>query len=454
VSSNTVLSVNQTAGAGITVSSPTGNVVVTANISRVQVQSSTLGIGIGSNTASYASLTTSSQVLQIDIPNNLYNIGNITLTGNLSSNNVTVSNTLNALGNITANYFYGNGNNISNIDGLNIIGADGNSSNVLYANGVFATSGNTGNITFSNTTIGTAQTLDNVIIQTHDTSNSVISNWVFDSAGNLTLPTSGVITNAYASSGGLVSTFFGDANGAAFGTGTINNITITGANARIYANNHLWQFGDANLTLPDAGIIWNNGGLTTLQAGTDGAQIGSNDGQSYVIANANGTYMQTLADTTNSLWHFGTDGNLTLSDFGIIWNNGGLTTLQAGTDGAQIGSNDGQSYVIANANGTYMQTLADTTNSLWHFGTDGNLTTPANIIVDYTGNVSNANVITANYFVGDGSNLSNVPITWTTAPISNTASGAEGQVAYDAAGNLYVCVATNAWSKILGSTSW
>jgi hypothetical protein len=101
-----------------------------------------------------------------------------------------------------------------------------------------------------------------------------------------------------------------------------------------------------------------------------------------------------------------------------------------------------------------MQTLADTTNSLWHFGTDGNLTTPANIIVDYTGNVSNANVITANYFVGDGSNLSNVPITWTTAPISNTASGAEGQVAYDAAGNLYVCVATNAWSKILGSTSW
>ena len=391
MSSNTVLSVNQTAGAGITVSSPTGNVVVTANISRVQVQSSTLGIGIGTNTLSYASLTTSSQILQIDIPNNL-SIGNITLTGNLSSNNITVSNSLNALGNITANYFYGNGNNISNIDGLNIIGADGNSSNVLYGNGVFATSGNTGNIRFSNTTIGTAQTLDNVTIQTYDTSNIVTSNWVFDSAGNLTLPTSGVIANAYASSGGLVSTFFGDANGAAFGTGTTNNMTIAGANARIYANNHLWQFDDAsNLTLPDAGIIWNNGGLTTLQAGTDGAQIGSSDGQSYVIANASGTYMQTLADTTNSIWHFDTAGNLT---------------------------------------------------------------TPANIIVDYTGNVSYANVITANYFVGDGSNLSNVPITWTTAHISNTASGAAGQVAYDEGGNLYVCVATDVWSLILGSTSW
>jgi hypothetical protein len=148
VSSNTVLSVNQTAGAGITVSSPTGNVVVTANISRVQVQSSTLGIGIGTNTLSYASLTTSSQILQIDIPNNL-SIGNITLTGNLSSNNITVSNSLNALGNITANYFYGNGNNISNIDGLNIIGADGNSSNVLYGNGVFAAAPSSGLTTFT-----------------------------------------------------------------------------------------------------------------------------------------------------------------------------------------------------------------------------------------------------------------------------------------------------------------
>ena len=61
----------------------------------------------------------------------------------------------------------------------------------------------------------------------------------------------------------------------------------------------------------------------------------------------------------------------------MLWNNGGLTTLQAGNNGAQIGSNDGQSYVIANVNGTYMQTLADTTNSLWHFGNDGNLSLPA-----------------------------------------------------------------------------
>jgi hypothetical protein len=75
---------------------------------------------------------------------------------------------------------------------------------------------------------------------------------------------------------------------------------------------NVWAFNGStgNLVLPDAGALWNNGGLTTLQAGTDGAQIGSNDGQSYVIANANGTYMQTLADTTNSLWHFSTAGSI------------------------------------------------------------------------------------------------------------------------------------------------
>jgi hypothetical protein len=92
---------------------------------------------------------------------------------------------------------------------------------------------------------------------------------------------------------------------------TYGNIALqTGAGSGITAG---WSFNNhGNLQLPDAGVLWNNGGLTTLQAGNNGAQIGSNDGQSYVIANVNGTYMQTLADTTNSLWHFGTDGNLSL----------------------------------------------------------------------------------------------------------------------------------------------
>lgn len=45
-------------------------------------------------------------------------------------------------------------------------------------------------------------------------------------------------------------------------------------------------------------------------------------------------------------------------------------------------------------------------------------------------------------------------INWTTAPTANTDPGTAGQVAYDAGGNLFVCVDTNTWAKFAGTTSW
>jgi hypothetical protein len=52
-----VVSVNRTPGQGITVSSPIGNVIISANIAQVQVQTSTLSIGTDGNGASTAILT-------------------------------------------------------------------------------------------------------------------------------------------------------------------------------------------------------------------------------------------------------------------------------------------------------------------------------------------------------------------------------------------------------------
>ena len=85
-----VSSINKTPGAGITVNSPTGNVIVTANIACVQVQTSTLGIGIGvgNNVATYASLTNSSDVLTIDLPTSIANVTDITIDGTLTANYV------------------------------------------------------------------------------------------------------------------------------------------------------------------------------------------------------------------------------------------------------------------------------------------------------------------------------------------------------------------------------
>ena len=73
----------------------------------------------------------SANIINLTSNSHVWSFGN---TGDLSVPNGNISNA----NIITANYFSGNGNNISNITGANIIGADGNTSNVLYGNGVFA----------------------------------------------------------------------------------------------------------------------------------------------------------------------------------------------------------------------------------------------------------------------------------------------------------------------------
>ena len=117
-----VLSVNRSQGVGITVDSPTGNVVVSANIASISVSSVTLKVGTSpnpvTNTATYTSY---SQTLYVEIPDDL-NIGNITANGFISATgNLTVANA--NLGNLaTANFFSGNANGLFGIPGANVTG--------------------------------------------------------------------------------------------------------------------------------------------------------------------------------------------------------------------------------------------------------------------------------------------------------------------------------------------
>jgi hypothetical protein len=75
-----VQSVNRLPGAGITVNSPTGNVIVSANIGCVQVSTTSLSIGRGANGSSTAVITASNQWLVVDLPNTIM------------ANNITVAN--------------------------------------------------------------------------------------------------------------------------------------------------------------------------------------------------------------------------------------------------------------------------------------------------------------------------------------------------------------------------
>jgi hypothetical protein len=97
-----VLSVNRTPGAGITVNSPTGNVVVSANIACVQVSTSTLSIGISANGSNSAVLTSTNQVLVVDLPNTISNVANITLVNNVTANYM-FANIGTTTGNLTVN---------------------------------------------------------------------------------------------------------------------------------------------------------------------------------------------------------------------------------------------------------------------------------------------------------------------------------------------------------------
>ena len=95
-----VVSVNRTAGPGIYLvnGSPVGNVVLGANISCVQVSSSTLQVtrdAAGNGVAGgSATITDSTQTLYVDLPTDLANIGNVTISGDLAANNITATNNL------------------------------------------------------------------------------------------------------------------------------------------------------------------------------------------------------------------------------------------------------------------------------------------------------------------------------------------------------------------------
>jgi len=118
--SGSVLSVKS--GAGISVNQPTGNVIISAKIACVQVQTSSLGIGIGAgnSTANYAVYSNSAQTLTIDLRDDT-TIGNsLTVVNQTTTSNLTVGNKV----------------NFSNVGNINIPG--GNLDQVLttYGNGV------------------------------------------------------------------------------------------------------------------------------------------------------------------------------------------------------------------------------------------------------------------------------------------------------------------------------
>ena len=449
ISSQAVLSVNQTPGAGISVNSPTGNVVVSANIACVQVQSSTLGIGIGSNTSNYAVLTTSSQVLQIDIPNNLSNIGNIAISGNLIASNITVNNgittsTVNASGNInsaninggnlvTANYIAGTLTaaaaaqpNITSVGTLNNLTVAGNvyansgivqaqylkgdgsnltnvpstansqilsgTSNVKIAapNGnVTVSVGGTINVaTFTNSganITGSANITGILIANNANLGNTANANYFFGSGNNLSNIQGSSVTGAVANA--TYATSAGSATTA--GTITTNaqpNITSVGTLSSLSVTGNITG-GNANLgNSVTANYFTGNGsGLSAITGSNVTGQVGY-----ATIANSvsgsNVSGAVAYATTANSV-----------SGANVL----GAVAYAATANGV-AGSNVSGQVSNASIAGTVYTNAQPNITSV---GTLSSLSVTGNIT---SGNANLGNAVNANYHIGSGNNLSNI----------------------------------------------
>jgi hypothetical protein len=400
-----VLSINRTAGRGITVNAPTGNVIVEANIASLSISSVTLRVGTTPNPVTNSAIYTNySQTLYVEIPNtlsisNLVTSGNISAGGNLTSLNASLGNA------VVANYFIGDGSQISNIT---------------------ASTANTANV--AGTVSQNAQS--NITSLGTLTSLSVSGNII---AGNV-YANSGIIGAQYFKGDGSnlsniqvsnVSGTIANANYASYAGNVINssqsNITAVGSliNLSVVGNANVGNIGATN------GVFTNvSGNGATLSSITGGNVTGT-------VANAtNATTANSVAgaNVSGTVSSATTAGTVTTNAQPNITSTGTLTSISV-SGNANIG-NIGTG--IITATGTI---------------TGGNLSTLGNLSVSGNTTVGNLSV-TGTLNAGD----------ITVGSISNGTSnvdivGVSGNVVTSVAGVANVLVVTSTGANITGTLS-
>ena len=389
-----VKSINRTPGAGVTVDTPTGNVIITANISQVSVRTSTLSMGIGANGGIAANYTSSGQLLYIDLPTNIITSGNVQANGFITSNSYITAN-----GNITSNSNIFANSGLVRSNTLSVIG-DGSIGGNLNVTGNIVANSIVGNFSGNASTAGTVTTnaQPNITSVGTLTSLTVTGNIA---GGNIT--TTGLLTSANATLGNtananyFVGNFYGTANSAGTVTtaaqpnitsvGTLTNLSVTGnitsGNANlgnsVTANYFTGNFyGTANsatvagtVTTASQPNITSVGNLSNL---TSNGTIDFTNASNVSLGNL--ANIKILGGTAN--YTIKTDGNGNLS-----W---GIDTTAAGGSNTQVQFND-TNVLGGSANFVYDKLTSNLT---------------------LIGNANLGNTVSANFFFGAGNNLSNI----------------------------------------------
>jgi hypothetical protein len=414
LTSTAVRSVNRTAGPGITVNSPTGNVVVTANIASVSISSVTLKVGTSPNpVTNNATYTSYSQTLYIEIPDNL-SVANISASGNITANGNLIASNANLGNAATANYFIGDGTNLTNVTSATSNTANtagtvtqnaqpnitsvGTLSSVSVSGNVTSGNANLGNAVTGNFFIGSGANLTslagaNVTGEVANANYASYANVAYSvSAGNIsgTVNLANFATTANAVAGANVSgevSFAATANAVAGAnvSGAVANATY--ANSTNSANSATTA---GTVTTADQPNITSTGTLASLSV-SGNANVG-NLGTAGVIT-ASGTITGGNLATAGTL---SVGGNTTLGNLSVtgVLNAGDIT----------VGSiSNGTSIVdIIGVSGDVTTSVAGNANILVVTGTGANINGYANV----TGNISAGNV-TATTFTGALSGLAN-----------------------------------------------
>jgi len=363
--------------------------------------------------------------------------GNANVVANLAALG---SNPVSTTGNITGNYFIGNGSQLTGISASLPLSNGTSNINIVTANGnvTVVSAGNTW-------TFGTDRTL------TVPASNSVpgqISAQTADNGRGYDLRISAGNTNGCSIAGGDMYLSAGAGyGGVAWNAGNVNIVT-----GDRYSNptGNTWRFdalGNLNLPGNTFAVNYANGSLVTFTANTGNVtfsgEIVIGTGTSNLIS---GLYLAPSSSSANANMYLRVRGNIIDEPTHIHFDTGNNAYYN------QFIGDDNKYILLANTGNIVINANNNLGNSAqWTFDTDGNLSAPGNISainlvinsirsddstfvtiedgVNVNGEISATGNITGNYILGNGSQLTGLPAPTVTQDI--TSNGAMSIMTYD-----------------------
>jgi hypothetical protein len=368
----------------------------------------TAGSATTANTA--ATVTTAAQP-------NITSVGTLTsvsVSGNATAGNVLTDGKISAVGNVTGNYFIGNGALLTGIVSNASANANALVGSTLSSNVLFSSLTTVGNLLSLN--------VDGNVVTTGRFSGS--------GAGLTNIPASnisGAVANAiYANTAGLATTatianiavtVTANAQPNITSVGTLTSVSVAG-NASVGRLN----FGQANLFLV-------NTSPAVLEIQADATQFSSN------------------IDVANTIRTYSIVANGTASAIGNVI-GGNLVTSGNATASYFVGNGRQLTGIVATSVGV-LPSLSVTGNIV-----TGNINTSG--IISAAGNIKTTGNVSGNYFIGNGSLLTGITVsagTQITNGNSNVSVGANGNITVGVTGVSNVAVFTPTGLDITGNVA-